>query len=274
MLPGPAAPTLLNIGLYQAPACDAVRPHRIPEGNELVELLTAGLVRHEVDGREVRFGQGTLFWHVAGEDTVHKTSPAEPYACLVVRWAVAPGAPRPVPRVSVLAEPERANALSREFLRAFHDAAVDRGRISTYVREILCWESYRGGLVRPEAPPPAALSAAGAAIEKGFSRPGLSVADLAASAGLSGPHLYALFRRHQGQTPHQALLARRVREACLLLAGSDRPIKVVAADCGFANVETFYRVFRRQAGLAPGAYRDRHRVDPFSSAPGRDGRKA
>ena len=42
------------------------------------------------------------------------------------------------------------------------------------------------------------------------------------------------------------------------MAGGRRPVKAVAGECGFDNVESFCRAFRRLTGLAPGAYRNRH----------------
>jgi AraC family transcriptional regulator len=85
----------------------------------------------------------------------------------------------------------------------------------------------------------------------------LSLATLAARAGLSPFHLHRLFVAVAGETPKQYTLRLRLgRGAAMLLAG-DRSVLEVALACGFQSHEAFTRAFRRQFGMTPRAYRAR-----------------
>jgi AraC-like DNA-binding protein len=79
------------------------------------------------------------------------------------------------------------------------------------------------------------------------------LADLAASVGLNPRYLIAAFRDEVGVTPHQYLLAVRVRASKDQLAGG-RPVGDVAADLGFADQSHFTRVFRRQVRTTPARF--------------------
>jgi transcriptional regulator GlxA family with amidase domain len=148
--------------------------------------------------------------------------------------------------------------LCREFLLSYHDDAVDRRILGSYIRSRLLWESHLGTVQHPESVGSPAVEAALALLEAGFRRHDLGVPDLAKSAGISAPHIHALFRKHLGQTPHHFLTARRIREAKWLLSGTDRTIKAIAMDCGFPALETFYRAFKRTVGTTPHQFRASH----------------
>lgn len=83
----------------------------------------------------------------------------------------------------------------------------------------------------------------------------LSLADLAAEAGMSPYHFLRLFRRTTGITPHQFLLNRRLHRAAVGLRSSRAPIARVAADAGFGDLSTFNHRFRRVMGVTPSAFR-------------------
>ncbi|MEI6035399.1 MAG: helix-turn-helix transcriptional regulator [Verrucomicrobiae bacterium] len=208
--------------------------------------------------RELKLGCGALFWHLAGEETIHRTESGSPYECLALAFAVSPRAGRPAPRVSVIPDHQRARELCREFLLSYHDDAVDRGILGGYAHSRLLWESHRGTVQHPESVRPPAVEAALVFLEAGFRRHDLGVGDLAKSAGISTPHVHALFRKHLSQTPHQFLTARRIREAKWLLSGTNRTIKAIAIDCGFPALETFYRAFKRTVGTTPHQFRASH----------------
>lgn len=82
-----------------------------------------------------------------------------------------------------------------------------------------------------------------------------SLAALAAGAAMSPWHFLRTFRRFVGMTPHQYLLALRVREAARRLHASDRTIAAVAAECGFGDLSEFNRRFRRIFGATPQGWR-------------------
>lgn len=82
---------------------------------------------------------------------------------------------------------------------------------------------------------------------------------LAAHARLSPFHLVRVFRAATGQTPHQFVLATRLRAAEALLRTTSRPITQLALDVGFGDLTNFGAAFRRAFGLPPRAYRARTR---------------
>jgi len=251
----PQRPTEVEVSYYEAPAVDEVRPYRIETGYHLVELVVGGVVRFEVGNRELRLGAGAMFWHIEGEDTIYQTVPEAPYKCYVFDLAIPPGTPRPVSRLSVLPDIRKAAEIGREFLVAFHSESVDRGILCESAWSRLVWEAHLAeiGNTGPGIPP--SMRGALSFIESGYMRADLSVRTIASAAGLSEAHLHALFRGHFGQTPHQFVLARRIQEARYRLTGTRQTIKAIAAECGFANIETFYRVFQRQLGTTPQKYR-------------------
>lgn len=82
----------------------------------------------------------------------------------------------------------------------------------------------------------------------------ISLADLAAIAGLSEFHLQRMFRASCGVSPHGWLLRRRLARAKTLLAGAD-PIAQIASACGFSSQSHLTRVFKTTTGTTPSAYR-------------------
>ncbi|MDR6294483.1 MULTISPECIES: AraC family transcriptional regulator [Inquilinus] len=83
----------------------------------------------------------------------------------------------------------------------------------------------------------------------------IQLEDMAAVLDLSVSQLSALFRKGLGQPPHRFLLNLRVARARELLATGDLPIVEIALACGFSHQEHMTRMFRREIGVTPGAYR-------------------
>ena len=91
-------------------------------------------------------------------------------------------------------------------------------------------------------------------IDSGASGP-LSLGEMARRAGLSPYHFLRAFRCAAGTTPHQYLLASRLRRAARLLLTSVLPVTDVAMEAGFGDLSNFIRTFRRAAGCSPRAFR-------------------
>ena len=83
----------------------------------------------------------------------------------------------------------------------------------------------------------------------------MQLATLARRAGLSPFHFLRVFTRVLGVTPHQYLLAARLRRAAGLLADPAHPVTDVAFEVGFGDLSHFVRTFRRAAGVSPGRFR-------------------
>lgn len=87
--------------------------------------------------------------------------------------------------------------------------------------------------------------------EANLDRP-VSVAELAAAAGLSESHLHRLFLQETGTTPHRHLVATRLERARELLRTSPLSVKEVCARSGFRDLPNFCRLFKRAYGVPPG----------------------
>jgi transcriptional regulator GlxA family with amidase domain len=88
----------------------------------------------------------------------------------------------------------------------------------------------------------------------------LSVAALAARAGMSERSFARAFRREVGQTPAAYVETLRVERARVLLQDGAGSLEAVARACGFASAEVLRRAFHRRVGVGPAAYRERFRL--------------
>ena len=91
-------------------------------------------------------------------------------------------------------------------------------------------------------------------IERRFADP-LTVTDLAEACCLSREHFIRRFKIAIGDTPAHYLQTRRVEAAANRLLFSNDSIDAIATDCGFSNRFYLTRVFTRDMGIAPAAYR-------------------
>jgi len=82
----------------------------------------------------------------------------------------------------------------------------------------------------------------------------VSLAELAALAGVSRFKLLRSFAREMGITPHAYLLQHRVQTAQRLLAAGRTPVQA-AMQAGFADQSHLTRAFLRYTGVTPARYR-------------------
>ena len=101
-------------------------------------------------------------------------------------------------------------------------------------------------------------------ITRHYDRP-LAIKAIANVTGQSAPYFSRLFHREVGMTPREYLNRFRVEQAKLLLSNTTRPIKQVAASCGFPDDNYFSRVFTAISGVSPRVYR-RSQARPGASA--------
>lgn len=92
----------------------------------------------------------------------------------------------------------------------------------------------------------------------------ISLAGLAAVAGLSRMHFASQFRAATGLRPHEYILRRRIRRAEELLRNSTMAIVEVALTVGFQTQAHFTTVFKRFVGCTPRHWRN---VNQMSTAP-------
>ena len=84
----------------------------------------------------------------------------------------------------------------------------------------------------------------------------IAVEALAAERGLSRSHFTHFFRARTGLSPARFMTEIRIREAARVLVATRAPLKQIAAEWGFANVNHFGKVFRRFQHQSPAVYRD------------------
>lgn len=88
----------------------------------------------------------------------------------------------------------------------------------------------------------------------------LTVAEMAATVGLSESWFTSLFKATTGQTPLQWQLAHRIALAKQLLLRADLTIAGVASQLGFTDQAHFTKAFRQVAAETPAAWRQTHRA--------------
>lgn len=73
--------------------------------------------------------------------------------------------------------------------------------------------------------------------------------------GISVRSLRRNFKRRLGATPHQYVIAQRIRVARQRLLETDVPIKEIARELGYGDVFYFGRQFKQQTGVSPAVFR-------------------
>ena len=115
-----------------------------------------------------------------------------------------------------------------------------------------------GGRLLPpvglKGPAPSWLARVRARLESEFRTP-LTLAALAADAGVHPVHLQRMFRRHYGRTPAHYAAQLRIAWAQHALSRPDTEIARVALEAGFSDQAHFTRRFRSFTGTTPGDYR-------------------
>ncbi len=96
-------------------------------------------------------------------------------------------------------------------------------------------------------------------LDRNFANSALAISDAASSANLSQRRLNELFLEKYHETPGRYLLRVRMRKAAELLRRTQLSVSEIAVLAGYANASYFIRVFHREMGLPPAAYRNRIR---------------
>lgn len=87
----------------------------------------------------------------------------------------------------------------------------------------------------------------------------LSVGQVAAEAAMSEYHFSRAFRNVHGRSPYAYLLELRSTAAKEMVQCSDLSLTEIAAACGFADLHTFSRFFKRRFSEAPSLLRESRR---------------
>lgn len=84
----------------------------------------------------------------------------------------------------------------------------------------------------------------------------LSLKKIASLFSISPSYLSALFRKETGTTLTEYVNSKRIDVSVSLLNTSDFSIQNIAAQVGFLDVNYYTRIFKKQKGLSPSAYRN------------------
>ena len=233
------------------------RPHSHPTWT--VAMMERGAASFELDDTDQRAHDGELF--VLEPESVHTGVPAAPGGwaykvlylepSLIGAWAEEAQAPQAARWVvfrdealrAALAAAHRALALAPPGLAVDEAvlAAVDRLR-----------PHLRPGPRARSAPEHAAVRRARRLLEERWAER-VTLAELAAHAGLSRFELARTFRAQVGLPPHAFQTDLRIARARTLLAGGEPPAAVALA-CGFYDQAHLTRVFKRAVGVPPARY--------------------
>lgn len=88
----------------------------------------------------------------------------------------------------------------------------------------------------------------------------LDVARLAQRFPMSTRSFTRLYSRATGLTPAHGVQQIRLDTACRLIEAGTRPLKTIAAQCGYSSQEVMRRTFLRVLGMPPCEYRQHHMI--------------
>jgi AraC-like DNA-binding protein len=94
----------------------------------------------------------------------------------------------------------------------------------------------------------------------------LTLAELCSMACMSKYHFLRSFRALYGVTPHQFLLALRLRRAAIKLRTMSMPVTTIAFETGFGDLSTFNKRFRSAFGMSPQRLRRSGKTDQDRAA--------
>ncbi|MEU9841372.1 helix-turn-helix domain-containing protein [Actinomadura sp. NPDC048032] len=146
--------------------------------------------------------------------------------------------------------------LCLHMIRLDHGSAVaaDAARLSVMPLEREGGQAQFIAQPCPATPRGSVLEPLLAWLQDDLSRP-LTVADMAARAGMSARSLMRHFREQTGTTPLQWLHRARVHQAQHLLETTEHTVERIAAQVGFGSPTAFRDRFKRTTGVSPHAYR-------------------
>ena len=241
--------------------------HAVAHGHVVLALYTAGRAEVEQRGR-LTLSAGDVHLIPAGEphrmlathgaevwglgfDAVGLATP-ELVGLLEPFERVRAGAAAVVPIPA--ARQEHLHGLLRELRSESEQSSPMQAQVQRSLLTLVLAEVARAAdWTRASAAPPLVAEAL-RFIERHCLAP-ISLRDVAAALGRSPAHLTTAMRRATGRTAQGWILAGRLAEARRRLLGDDAPIEAIAAQVGYLDPSSFIRLFRREHGLSPAAWR-------------------
>lgn len=91
-------------------------------------------------------------------------------------------------------------------------------------------------------------------LQQHFNEP-IGLNDVAQEAGLSPTYFSTLFKQEMGVGFSEYLLTLRLERVCVRLRTTRQTIKQISQEAGFADYSYFCRIFKKNLGISPAAYR-------------------
>jgi transcriptional regulator GlxA family with amidase domain len=88
----------------------------------------------------------------------------------------------------------------------------------------------------------------------------IGISDVLAAVPLSRRPLELRFKRDTGRTLQEEIWRVRLERAKEMLVETDLPVAEIATRCGFSEPQRMTEVFGRELGIAPGVFRQSHRM--------------
>lgn len=253
---GSHPPKLISVVHYHQMPGTQPTPYRVRSGAEVVEVVTSGRGWVETDSGWLEVLPGSMLWHVAGDLTIGRSSPDEPYSCLAVRMDGA-AEKRHVPQFSYWHDLGEVVSLTEEAIRMFLDDDFDNSVLFAHLHAKLRYQALLYHHRRENANLAEPLRLARSLIETRYAE-ALTVELLAKTVGWSVAHLHDRFKAAYGSSPRQMILKRRLRSAREQLVGTGYSVKEIAARTGFTHSSAFCSSFRKAFGVTPKTYRERN----------------
>jgi len=96
-----------------------------------------------------------------------------------------------------------------------------------------------------------------------------TVAEYAGLLNKSPKTVANIFTKWGSKTPLQYIQDRKMLEAKRLLVYTDKPVKEIADELGFIDIQTFSRFFKRQQQLSPTDYKELHTKGKIAKSSGK-----
>lgn len=91
-------------------------------------------------------------------------------------------------------------------------------------------------------------------VEKNFYEDNITE-DLCRYIGMSEKTLYRFLKSHTNLTLKELSTSIKLEKTLHMLTRTEKPIAVIAQECGFGTDKTFYRIFKTAFGITPSEYR-------------------
>lgn len=97
-------------------------------------------------------------------------------------------------------------------------------------------------------------------LEQNFMDQNCCVQSIADDLELSMNYIRKIYKKFSNCSLSDAILIKRIEEACRLLQLSSQPVKDIYSQAGFSNYNSFFTCFKKVKGKTPAAYRREKRV--------------